>query len=83
MKRIAAFLLLAALSVACSMPVQAQNASTPENKAATAENMHRARRAAKQHNKELKKLSKKQRKAMKKSAKAQRKANKRSNRRAG
>lgn len=76
MKRLAAFFLLAALSVACSMPVQAKNTTTDEN-------MHRARQAAKQHRKALKKLSKKQRKAMKKSGKAQRKANKRSNRRAG
>lgn len=76
MKRLATFLLLAALSVVCSMPVQAKNTTTTEN-------MHQARQAAKQHRKALNKLSKKQRKAMKKSAKAQRKANKRSNRRAG
>ena len=68
MKRIAAFLLLMALSVAFSMPAQA------ENTAATAENRRRAHREAKQHQKVLKKLSKKQRKAMKKSDKAQRKA---------
>jgi hypothetical protein len=76
MKRLAAFLLLAALSVACSMPVQAQNTTTNENR-------HRARQAAKQHRKAMKKLSKQQRKAMKKSGKAQRKTNKRSNHRAG
>jgi uncharacterized membrane protein (DUF106 family) len=75
MKRIAAFFLLAALSVACSMPVQAQNTTTDEN-------MHRSRQAAKQHRKEMKKLSKKQRKAMKKSGMAQRKANKKSKHRA-
>jgi uncharacterized membrane protein (DUF106 family) len=75
MKRLAAFLLLAALSVACSMPMQAQNTTTDEN-------MHRARQAAKQHKKELKKLSKKQRKAMKKSGMAQPKASKKSKRRA-
>jgi hypothetical protein len=74
MKRIAAFLLLAALSVACSMPAQAQNTTTDEN-------MHRARQAAKQHRKEMKKLSKKQRKAMKKSGIAQRKETKKSKRR--
>jgi uncharacterized membrane protein (DUF106 family) len=74
MKRIAAFLLLAALSVACSMPVQAQSTTTDEN-------MHRARQAAKQHRKEMKKLSKKQRKAMKKSGIAQRKETKKSKRR--
>ena len=75
MKRLAAFLLLAALSVVCSMPVQAQNTTTDEN-------MHRARQAAKQHRKALKKLSKKQRKAMKKSGMAQRKATKKSKRHA-
>lgn len=75
MKRLAAFLLLAALSVVCSMPVQAQNTTTDEN-------MHRARQASKQHRKALKKLSKKQRKAMKKSGFAQRKATKKSKRRA-
>jgi hypothetical protein len=67
MKRIAAFLLLAALSVMCSMPVQGQQTST-------AENMHRARQGAKRQQKASKKLAKKQRKAMKKSEKAQRKA---------
>jgi Skp family chaperone for outer membrane proteins len=67
MKRIAAFLLLAALSVVCSMPVQAQNTTT-------AENMHRAQQSAKRQQKVSKKLAKKQRKAMKKSQKAQRKA---------
>jgi uncharacterized membrane protein (DUF106 family) len=67
MKRIAAFILLAALSVVCSMPVQAQSTTT-------AENMHRSRREAKQQQKMSKKLAKKQRKAMKKSQKAQRKA---------
>ena len=74
MKRIAAFLLLAALSVAGSMPVQAQNTTTDEN-------MHRARQAAKKQQKVSKKLAKKQRKAMKKSAKAQHKATKKSQRR--
>jgi hypothetical protein len=75
MKRIAAFLLLAALSVACSMTVQAQNTTTDEN-------MHRARQSAKKQQKVSKKLAKKQRKAMKKSGKAQRKSAKRSQRRA-
>jgi Skp family chaperone for outer membrane proteins len=75
MKRIAAFMLLAALSVACSIPAQAQNATT-------AENMRRSRKEAKQQQKVLKKLSKKQRKAMKKYDKAQRKAAKKANRRA-
>jgi Skp family chaperone for outer membrane proteins len=67
MKRIAAFMLMIALSVACSIPAQAQRTST-------AENMRRSRKEAKQQQKVLKKLSKKQRKAMKKYDKAQRKA---------
>jgi hypothetical protein len=75
MKRLAAFLLLAALSVACSMPVQAQSTTTDEN-------MHRARQAAKHQQKVSKKLAKKQRKAMKKSGIAQRKPTKKSKRRA-
>jgi uncharacterized membrane protein (DUF106 family) len=76
MKRLAAFLLLAALSVACSIPVQAKNTTTDEN-------MRRAHQAAKQNRKAMKKLAKQQRKAMKRSAKAQRKATKRSRHRAG
>ena len=73
MRRIAAFMLLIALSIACSMPAQAQRTTT-------AENMRRSKKAAKQHQKVLKKMSKKQRKAMKKSAKAQRKAARKANR---
>ena len=76
MKRIAAcILVLAALSVAWSVPVQAQHTST-------AENMRRSRKEAKQQQKVSKKLSKKQRKAMEKYDKARRKAAKRANRRA-
>ncbi len=68
MKRIAAFiLLLVAFSVAWSIPVQAQHT-------ATAENMRRSRKDAKQQQKVLKKMSNKQRKAMKKYQKSQRKA---------
>jgi uncharacterized membrane protein (DUF106 family) len=68
MKRIAAcILLLAALSVAWCIPVEAQRTST-------AENMRRSRKEAKQQQKVLKKMSKKQRKSMKKYEKAQRKA---------
>lgn len=74
MKRIAAFMLLVALSVACAMPAQAQNTTTEEN-------MRRSRQAAKNHQKVLKKMSKKQRKAMKKYEKTQRKARKKANRR--
>jgi hypothetical protein len=76
MKRIAALMLLLALSVACSIPVQA------EDTAATAENMRRSRKAAKDQQKMLKKADKKQRKAMKKYDKARGKAAKRANRRA-
>jgi Sec-independent protein translocase protein TatA len=68
MKRIATFLLLIVLSVACSLPAQA------EDTAATAENMRRAKKGTKQHQKALKKSSKKQRKSVKKYEKAQRKA---------
>jgi uncharacterized membrane protein (DUF106 family) len=68
MKRIAAFMLMIALGVACSIPAQA------EDTAATAENMRRSRKAAKDQQKMLKKADKKQRKAMKKYEKAQRKA---------
>lgn len=75
MRRIAAFMLLIALSVACSLPAQA------ENTAAAAENMRRAKMAAKQHEKVLKKLNKKQHKAMKKYDKTQRKAAKKAQRR--
>jgi Skp family chaperone for outer membrane proteins len=74
MKRIAAFiLLLAALSAAWSIPVQAQRTGT-------AENMRRSRKEAKQQQKVSKRLSKKQRKAMKKYEKSQRKAVKASRR---
>jgi hypothetical protein len=74
MKRIAAFLLLVVLSVAGSIPVQAQRISTEEN-------MRQSRQAAKKQQKFLKKANKKQRKAMKKYEKAQRKAVKKANRR--
>jgi hypothetical protein len=76
MRRIAVFMLLIALSVAGSLPVQA------EDTAATAENMRRAKKGAKQHEKVLKKANKKQRKSMKKYEKAQRKAAKKAQRRA-
>jgi uncharacterized membrane protein (DUF106 family) len=73
MKRIAVFMLMIALSVACSIPAQAQRTTT-------AENMRRSRQAAKDQQKMLKKADKKQRKAMKKYEKAQRKAVKKQNR---
>lgn len=67
MKRIAAFILLAALSVAGSIPAQAQRISPQEN-------ARRSQKAIKKHKKMLKK-------ANKKAAKAQRKANRKANRR--
>ena len=74
MKRIVAFMLLVALSVAGSIPAQAQRIS-PE------ENARQSGKAAKRQQKMLNKANKKQRKAMKKYAKAQRKATKKANRR--
>jgi hypothetical protein len=74
MKRIAAFMLLVALSVAGAIPAQAQRTSVEEH-------ARQSRAAAKQQNKMLKKSAKKQRKAMKRSAKAQRKAIKKANNR--
>jgi len=72
MKRIAAFLLLVALSFAGSMPVHAQR-MTPE------ENARQSRKADKKQQKFLKKAAKKQRKATKKFEKAQRKATRKAN----
>jgi hypothetical protein len=77
MKRIAVFTLLAALSVAWSMPAKAQSPGVAEYARNSTE---RDKKMAKQENKRLKKASKKQRKAMKKYAKAQRKAAKKANR---
>ena len=74
MKRIAAFILLVALSVAGAIPAQGQRIS-PE------ENARQSRKAIKKQQKMLNKANKKQRKAMKKSEKAQRKATKKANRR--
>ncbi len=67
MKRIAAFMLLVALSVAGAMPARAQS---------TTEDTRQSRSAAKKQEKMNKQASKKQRKAMKQAAKAQRKAQK-------
>jgi hypothetical protein len=74
MKRIAAFILLAVLSVAGAIPAQAQRISRQEN-------ARRSSKAAKKQQKMLKKANKKQHKAMKKYEKQQRKANRRANRR--
>ncbi len=75
MKRIAAFMLLAALSLAGAMTAQGQRI-TPE------ENARQSRKAIKKQQKMLNKANKKQRKMMKKYEKAQRKAAKKANRRA-
>lgn len=76
MKRIAAFmLLLVVFSAVASVSAQA------EDTAATAANMRRAHKAAKQQETVSRKLSKKQRKAIKKYNKAQRKAAKKASRR--
>ncbi len=72
MKRIAAFLLLIALSFAGSIPVQAQR-MTPE------QNARKSRKDAKTQQKYLKKQAKQQRKAMKRYEKTQRKATKKAN----
>jgi hypothetical protein len=74
MKRIAAFMLLAASFVAWSIPAKAQRASGVEQ-----ENERQYQKASKAQQKMLKKASKQQRKAMKKSEKAQRKAAKKAN----
>ena len=74
MKRIAVFMLLVALSVAWSIPAQAQRTSVDEGA--------RQSRSAKTQQKTLKKADKKQRKAMKKYEKAQRKAAKKAQSRA-
>jgi hypothetical protein len=77
MKRIAVFTLLAALTIAWSLPVKAQSPGVAEYARNSRE---RDKRLAKQENKRLKKASKKQRKANKRFSKAQRKAAKKSNR---
>jgi hypothetical protein len=75
MKRKAAILLLAAASVAWSMPATAQ----PENRS-IGENSREAKKAAKQYQKAAKKAAKRQQKQMKKYQKAQRKAAKKQQR---
>ena len=67
MKRIVALLLLAAASVALSVPASAQR----ENRS-IGENGREARKAAKQQQKASRKIAKKQRKAAKKYQKQQR-----------
>jgi hypothetical protein len=75
MKRTAVFLLLAAASLAWSIPASAQ----PENRS-IGENSREAKRASKQYQKAQRKAAKKQQKQMKKYQKAQRKAAKRQQR---
>ena len=70
-----AFLLLAALSVAWSLPATAQ----PENKS-IGENSREAKKASKQYQKASRKAAKKQQKQMKKYQKAQRNAAKKQQR---
>jgi len=77
-KRIAALILLAALSVAGSIPATAQR----ENRS-IGENGREAKQAAKQQRKYLKKTARQQRRAMKRAQKAQRKAAKQQQRRHG
>ena len=72
MKRIAAFLLLAVLSLVAAIPANAQRISP-------AENARRSRKDIKHQQKMLNKANKKQRKAMKKAEKAQRKQTKKAN----
>ena len=69
MKRIAAFMLLAGLSVAIAIPAQARRTTVQED-------TRQSRSAAKKQEKMNKQATKRQRKAMKRAAKAQRKAQK-------
>ncbi len=71
MKRIAAFLLLVAMTPAWAMPTKPERRNIGENS-------REARKAAKQYRKSVNKSGRKQRKAMKKTQKAQRKLAKRS-----
>lgn len=76
MKRIAAFMLLAASMVAWSIPAKAQSANGVEQ-----ENERQYQKSVKKQQKMLNKANKKQRKTMKKYEKAQRRAVKKANRR--
>ena len=81
MKRIAAFALLALLSIGWSIPASAQEGMTGAEYGRRTQ--IEAKKAAKQQRKLFKKAAKKQRKAMKKYIKAQRKAAKKANRQVG
>ena len=74
MKRLAALVLLAILSMTFVLPASAQRISPQEN-------ARQSRKAIKKQQKLLRKSNKQQRKAMKKAAKAQRKATRKANRR--
>jgi hypothetical protein len=74
MKGIAIFVLMLGLSVAASMPTQAQRISPQEN-------ARQSRKAIKKQQKLLNKQNKRQRKLNKKAAKAARKQNQKANRR--
>ena len=79
MKRIAVFTLLAALSLAWSIPATAQSPGVAEY----ARNSREFdKKSAKAQNKKLKKASKKQQKSMRKYSKSQQKAAKKANRQA-
>jgi len=74
MKGIAIFMLMIGLSVAASMPAQAQRISPQEN-------ARQSRKAIKKQQKMLNKANKRQRKANKRAAKAARKQTQKANRR--
>jgi len=74
MKRIAAFILLAAVTLAISLPAQAQSSVTHGN-------VRQSPKYRKQQAKLAKKQAKAERKAIKRNLKAQRKANKKAHRR--
>jgi uncharacterized membrane protein len=73
MKRLAAFVLLAFLSLTCVGTVAYAQRMTPE------QNARQSKKASKKQQKMLKKANKKQRKATRKFEKAQRKATKKAN----
>lgn len=71
MKRVAALMLVAVLSLVCACPTYAQSPMTDEA------NARHAEKAQKQREKDMKKAAKQQEKARKKSEKARQKAIKR------
>jgi hypothetical protein len=86
MKRIAAIMLLAALTVPWSLPAEAQQHMSVaeyerQSQVSAKRQQKAARKAAKQQRKMFKKANKQQRKAMKQYAKSQRRSARRSNHR--